>query len=373
MTKVTLTAAQMELVQRVAESLGGERTPADVLRATFAEHARQVVAGGSPYAVAGRTVLEVERPRYGAVRLEETLEPVTGRAVPVLRGEVLRIAQVDGGQCVDFNAYNLHNYKEFLDCGMNRLRGLSTGEGTIVWSGMPYGRPMYGILSMPETCDQYYSGHRCNGLMYEMEYGLPEHPNCQDTFAEAIREYALGPDDVHDSYNLWMTTTVDAEGRRTILSNRGLPGDHCDFVAFFDTLAVPVVCAGDLSAVNNYSPSPIRLTVYEPSPESLELADLIEHRLGSFSRQESPSDFRVAEIRAERRVERDPSYRPRYRPFGAPVTLDVDLSAEEERLCDDLLRRGMYGSTVGTCLVAGFCRWFEANHVSNRHTSLRFS
>ena len=42
------------------------------------------------------------------------LEPTTGKAIPVLRGQVLRIKQVGKGQCLDFNAFNLHDYKEFF-------------------------------------------------------------------------------------------------------------------------------------------------------------------------------------------------------------------------------------------------------------------
>lgn len=45
--------------------------------------------------------------------LEHTLEPITGKAVPVCRGEIFRIEQLDGGTCVDFNAFDLHDYTAF--------------------------------------------------------------------------------------------------------------------------------------------------------------------------------------------------------------------------------------------------------------------
>ncbi len=44
---------------------------------------------------------------------ETVIEPGTGKALEVLRGQVLRIEQLeDGGQCADFNCFNLHDYKE---------------------------------------------------------------------------------------------------------------------------------------------------------------------------------------------------------------------------------------------------------------------
>src|SRR5438445_2816457 len=42
---------------------------------------------------------------------EHVMEPGTGKAVPVLRGQILRMEQIGNGQCADFNAYNLHDYK----------------------------------------------------------------------------------------------------------------------------------------------------------------------------------------------------------------------------------------------------------------------
>ena len=40
------------------------------------------------------------------VVFEHVMEPGTGKAVPVLRGQILRIEQLGKGQCADFNAFN---------------------------------------------------------------------------------------------------------------------------------------------------------------------------------------------------------------------------------------------------------------------------
>lgn len=368
-TIVELTSAQMELVERlVGEGLGS--TPSEVLRRTLLEHGKHLLAGGSPYSTAGRTVFDFDKPAYGPTRLEHRLEPVTGKAVPVEKGEVLSMTLVEGGQCVDFNAYNLHDYKEFLDCGFNRQRGVDTGVGTIVWSGSPRARPMYAILEMPETCDQYYGGHRCTGMMYEMEYDMPQHPNCQDTFSEAIREYGLTPDDVHDSYNFWMTTILTPDGGRIFPDNRGQEGDTVRLLAFFDTLAVPVICAGDLSGVNSFYPSPVDVSVFEATQETKTMVDEVNEALGSFVNQRSPKDFVISDVRAERVLERDVEYVSNYKSLGSRTTLEVDLTEEERAICQGMADRGLYGTTLGYCLVACLCRWYEMNRISLRHASL---
>ncbi len=66
------------------------------------------------------------------------LEPGTGKAIELLAGQILRIEQVEGGQCVDFNAFNLQDYKEFMHCGRTRtVHGFNPTEGMFLWSQPP--------------------------------------------------------------------------------------------------------------------------------------------------------------------------------------------------------------------------------------------
>ena len=36
---------------------------------------------------------------------EFTLQPGTGKAIELLKGQILRVEQVEGGQCADFNCF----------------------------------------------------------------------------------------------------------------------------------------------------------------------------------------------------------------------------------------------------------------------------
>ncbi len=145
---------------------------------------------------------------YGPARENVTLAPVSGKGLPVYRGEV-RIAQVEGGQCVDFNAFNLHDYKEYLGVSNTRsYYGFRPKQGDLMWSVHSRNRPMYAILEMPGTCASDLLGGRCKASLTYADGFSPEafgvHTNCQDTPAAAVGEYRLTPDDAHDSFNLWM-------------------------------------------------------------------------------------------------------------------------------------------------------------------------
>ena len=328
-------------------------------------HVAQRLDGESDH-VGGKArpdVLEAEMPDYGSSRLEVVLEPVTGKAVEVRRGEVLRIEQLVGGTCVDFNAFNLHDHKEFLDCGFTRsFQSFDPRTGEFIWTNSPRGRPMFGILDIADTCELDIVGHRCNRVFQELGWNEPAHPNCQDSLAEAIREYGLTPDDVHDSFNLWMATTIDPRGRRTFNWNPARKGDVIDLLAMFDVLATSCICGlGDLVGINNYGFEPVKVEVFEGSDATRELVDRVEERWGRMESQDKADEISSIPVHAERPLKRDPGYVPNYRPVPEMTELDVELGPEEAAVVEGLLRTGVYGEDQGEVLRAAFMRWCNVN------------
>jgi len=249
---------------------------------------------------------------------------------------------------------------------------MAFGKGTIIWSGSPRARPIQAILDHSPGLDQYYQGHRCNGLLNEIEYGFIDHPCCQDTFAEAIREYGLTPDDVHDSYNLWMRTNVTADGRREMHWNRAKAGDYVDLLSVIDTLSVPVICGIDTIPLNNYGPGSIRLQVFEASPSTKELVDVIQKRFGIFHAQKTPRDFKIKEIRVERELKRDPSYLPDYLPKPAESTIEVNLTPQVDQMLDTLLATGEYLEKKEHALLNCFLRYYDVAWPRD-HTNTKLS
>jgi len=367
--KMTVTAFQLELIDRVVKEGKFGSTRAEVLNAAVLEHVKYLMEGGHVFDSGLPNTLEVDKPRYGKKREEFVLPPIEGRALPVYKGEVLRIEQLEGGQCVDFNAYNLHDYKEYLNCGFNRMEGRHTGTGTLVWSGSPRARPMLVIMHCDERFQQFYEGHRCHATYWEAQYGFDQHPNCQSTFAEAIREYGLTPDDVHTSYNLWMGASLDARGKRHIHWNRARKGDYVELLALFDTLCVPVICGGDLSNCNNLDHTPVQVSVLEPSSETLAFAERMASTF-KYKSQLTSKEFKAKEVHAARELKRDPSYRPDYIPAPKKTTLDVNISEHSLSLLEPLGKSGQYGESEQKMVLACFIRWYNQTRVKDRVSKL---
>jgi uncharacterized protein YcgI (DUF1989 family) len=345
--EVSLNEQQLELLDLTSGELELGSTHGDMV----AEACRRLLADASASGSTGNRADAAGRSRertwpadmsYGGLREEFVLEPVTGRALPVYRGEVIRITQIEGGQCVDFNGFNLHDYKERLDVGRTRLyHGLFPGEGACIYSNSPRDRVMYAILEMPDTCKAETLGARCNGTLFERVFGFKSHTNCQDTLAASIGEWGLTPDDVHDSFNMWMNTDVRTDGTLVLRENTGRPGDHVDLLAVIDTLSVPLVCgSGDVFITSNFWLKPIKVEILEASHDTLGAVESIESRYNRFENQRTPADFTVDQIRPFRSLSRSEQYEARFVRFplsieAVPVELEDDVLEGLRRLQDD--------------------------------------
>jgi hypothetical protein len=265
---------------------------------------------------------------YGKCRYDITLQPISGKAIPLYQGEVLRIIQAGGEQCVDFNCFNLHDYKERMSVGHMRVQGIRVGEGHIAVSAPPRYRPMLAVIHMSDTCVTDLIGARCDATAGEREYGLIKRTNCQDTLAEAIREYGLTPDDVHDSFNMWMHT----------------------------------IWNGSFFPIRNVGFKPIQCQVFEPSDHTREVTQRYLDQCTGFRNQRTRDDFRVKEIRKERKLSPIPGYKPRFRAF--PIEwkeIEVEFNASELKAIR--AQRGKMGKTDEQVVRSAFMLWYQSNRM----------
>lgn len=294
---------------------------------------------------------------------ETVIEPGTGKAFEVRRGQVFKIEQLVGGQCADFNCFNLHDYKEYFHTGRTRhMHGLNPSVGDFLWSAPPRERPMAAIVAdTVDSNDILYS--RCSAFLFEYQYGLPVHTNCHDMQAEAQREYGLTPDDVHDSFNFFMNTGIEADGRPYIGMNKSKQGDYVELLALMDLLAVPNVCGADVMATSSFELKPLKISIFEGDEQ--ELAAIEERpELGTFTTQRTPADFKQSQIRVERELSRDPAYEPDF--TNVPIEMaeiPVDLDEEETALLEDLRATGEFGQTDAEVLRHVVHSWWITRYM----------
>jgi uncharacterized protein len=291
--------------------------------------------------------------------LEHVMQPGTGKAFELRRGQVMRIEQIeDGAQCADSNFFNLNDYKEFFHAARTRhLHGMNPTVGDFLWSAPPRERPMAAIVAdtVGEN-DVFYP--RCSAFLYEYHYGLPVHTSCADILAEAIREYGLTPDDVHDSFNWFVNTGFDASGHPFLGVNHAKIGDYVEILALIDLLAVPNVCGADVMATSNFKYKPLKVSIFRGSEK--ELAHFTgQPLLRRFATQRTPRDFKNSTIKPDRELRRDPNYRPDF--LNVPIILTdvaVSLPADEQAMLDQLQQAGLYGKSTADALRYIFHSWW---------------
>jgi uncharacterized protein len=235
------------------------------------------------------------------------------------------------------------------------VHGFHPTVGTFMWSAPPRERAMLYILADTVGRNDVLFP-RCSAYVYESAYGFAVHTNCHDMQAEAQREYGLTPDDVHDSFNLFMCTGVDKDGHAYMTRQTSKPGDYVDLLALMDVLAVPNVCGADVMRTSNFSLKPIKLTVFAAT--AADLAQVPE--VPKLASQRTPKDFRNPTIKADRQLRRDPSYKPEFPNTPIRVTeLPVPLSAEETAMLQTVKRRDIYGSDDAAALRDILFSWWE--------------
>jgi uncharacterized protein YcgI (DUF1989 family) len=286
---------------------------------------------------------------------ELIIQPGTGKALELRRGQILRIEQVVGRQCADFNCFNLHDYKEYFHTGRTRhLHGVHPTKGDFLWSAPPRERPMMAIIAdTVATNDVLYP--RCSAFLFEYQYGLAVHTNCHDIQAEAQREYGLTPDDVHDSFNFFMHTGIDARGRPFIAKNTARKGDYVEVLALIDVLAVPNVCGADVMMTSDFELKPLKLVVFEAAEG--DWAAVVEPPRAR--NQRTPADFKVQQIKADRALRRDTAYRPDFTNVPLQLSeLEVTLTADEMERLRRLAASGGFGDTESEVLRYVFFTWW---------------
>lgn len=185
--------------------------------------------------------------------------PGAAAALELHRGDVVRIEQVAGGQCVDLVAWSLPDPRERLSAARTRaIAGISPGTGDELWSGPPYERPLLALIADSAP------GHdllfpACSAGEYAAVGCLPE-PSCVAVQAAAAAAWGLEVADLPDPLNLWLRADVSPDGSLGWHSTPTVPGDHVELVAHASLLVIVNPCVDDVFGCSGLEPHPIVVT-----------------------------------------------------------------------------------------------------------------
>lgn len=241
--------------------------------------------------------LDIDRPFYDQIarKIEERtlvdsiVVPIrSGKAWPVLAGQICRIIAIEGPQVADFNAWNLHNPRErFWAARTRQLQSAHVTTYDRLWSTLPYLRPMLTITNETVQYGEDEDGARCHDLLgsrcdpyvNKILTGEEFDFHCHSNLTRAILPYHLTEQDVHDVLNIFQVTGLDENGHYFMKPSPAKKGDFFEFFAEIDLLCAISTCPGGDLSVPLWGPDagdplptckPLGVEVYQPDADLLE-------------------------------------------------------------------------------------------------------
>ena len=183
------------------------------------------------------------------------LEPQTGTAFELTKGQQLRVVDLEGEQVADLMAFAADDKAEWLSSGRsidyaNRIY-LTTGD--LLYSNRS--RPMFTITAddvgrhdflltpcSPETFQIIYRDHNY-------------HPSCFENLTGPLKQFGINGDAIPTTFNIFMNVEIDAKGELSILPPRSKAGDSITLRAEMNLIVGLTACSAEKS--NNHKFKPI--------------------------------------------------------------------------------------------------------------------
>jgi uncharacterized protein YcgI (DUF1989 family) len=238
---------------RLLSDARDRRAPARSLESFVARAIAEEPTTEPPVAVAPPAQIGPETPRAGSVA------PGAAAVLELQRGDIVRVEQLSGGQCVDLVAWSRSDARERLSAARTRvIAGASPGLGDALWSGPPYERPLLALIADSAP------GHdllfpACSAREYAAVGCLPE-PSCVGVQAAAAAAFGLEPADLPDPLNLWLRAELAADGSLGWRSTATSPGDHVELLALAPLLVIVNPCVDDVFGCSGLEPRPVAVT-----------------------------------------------------------------------------------------------------------------
>jgi uncharacterized protein len=197
----------------------------------------------------------------GAERVE--IRGGYGKAVPLKRGQRLKLVNTFGSQVVDTWALNANDTSEHLSVEHTRrmIGALFPKQGDKLYSNRRTEMLLLEEDTSPGLHDMLLAC--CDKWLYKF-YGCPPgHRNCRDNFLEALFEAGFDATSVPNPLNLWMNIPVTNSRDIAIDKPLSKAGDHVVLTALIDTVVVLSACPMDVTPINgdDRTPKPVHFEV----------------------------------------------------------------------------------------------------------------
>ena len=185
----------------------------------------------------------------------DRIEPQTGAAFELTKGQQLRIIDLQGEQVADLMAFAAEDKAEWLSSGRsidyaNRIY-LTTGD--LLYSNRS--RPMFTIIA-DDVGRHDFLLTPCSPETFQIIYHEENyHPSCFENLAKNLSRFGIASDTIPTTFNVFMNVEIDGTGELSILPPRSKAGDSITLRAEMNLIVGLTACSAEKS--NNHKFKPI--------------------------------------------------------------------------------------------------------------------
>jgi uncharacterized protein len=184
------------------------------------------------------------------------IPPRSGVAFKLLKGQRLKVTDIDGEQVSDLTCFNANDTKEYLSSG----RTIDYAETIFLTKGHPFYSDRSNVMfTMTEdTVGRHdFLLTPCSAETFNIIYGDKKpHRGCFGNLKEALAPFGIGPSQIPVTLNLFMHVTVDGDsGKIAVLPPLSKAGDYVVIEAAMDLIVGLTACSAGMS--NNFKFKPI--------------------------------------------------------------------------------------------------------------------
>lgn len=201
----------------------------------------------------------------GELVRDDRVAPRAGWSAVVSAGDVLTIIDVGGNQSADFLVYAADDTAERYSAAdtIAWQRNAYLGTGSVLRSNL--GLPLMTVVGN-EIDRQDTIGGACSKESNTLRYGhhtLYQHA-CRENFLAEGARHGLTARDLVSNINWFMNVPVESDGALGIVDGMSAPGKRVALRAERDVLVVVSNCPQMNNPCNDFSCTPLRMTVTRP-------------------------------------------------------------------------------------------------------------
>ena len=183
------------------------------------------------------------------------IEPQSGTAFTLTRGQVLQVTDPQGEQVADLVAFKREDLREWLSSGrsIDYANTIYLTKGQVLYSNRS--NPMFTIVD-DDVGRHDFLLTPCSRETFKIIYrDESDHPSCLGNLSKHLAPFGINPDDIPTTFNIFMNVEVASDGSLAILPPRSQAGDTLTLRAEMDLIVGLTACSAEMS--NNYKFKPI--------------------------------------------------------------------------------------------------------------------